>query len=110
MYLSPDRCKAWGEKQLKLPAHERMPLILCEYSHAMGNSSGNLKEYWDVFNAYPNIQGGFIWEWVDHGLRAVKDHEGQITLRKNPDAEGEYLDWRAAAAISFASSRFISGE
>jgi beta-galactosidase len=41
------------------------PLILCEYAHAMGNSVGNLQDYWDVIDRYPNLQGGFIWDWVD---------------------------------------------
>ena len=44
------------------------PLIMCEYEHAMGNSSGNMKEYWEVIEKYPNLQGGFIWDWVDQGL------------------------------------------
>jgi beta-galactosidase len=46
-----------------------IPFILCEYSHAMGNSSGNLADYWRVINAHPNLQGGFIWDFVDQGLR-----------------------------------------
>ena len=41
------------------------PLILCEYAHAMGNSVGNLQEYWDTFEQFPALQGGFIWDWVD---------------------------------------------
>jgi beta-galactosidase len=45
-----------------------MPLILCEYSHAMGNSNGGLKEYWDLFYSGTNAQGGFVWDWVDQGL------------------------------------------
>jgi len=45
------------------------PYILCEYSHAMGNSVGNLFKYWDVIERYPNLQGGFIWDWVDQALR-----------------------------------------
>ncbi len=44
------------------------PLIMCEYSHAMGNSNGTLGEYWDAIDATPGLQGGFIWEWWDHGL------------------------------------------
>ncbi len=44
------------------------PLILCEYSHAMGNSNGNLFKYWEAFEKYPSLQGGFIWDWVDQGL------------------------------------------
>jgi beta-galactosidase len=46
-----------------------MPLILCEYSHAMGNSSGGLKEYWDIFYSGTNAQGAFVWDWVDQGIR-----------------------------------------
>jgi beta-galactosidase len=46
-----------------------MPLILCEYSHAMGNSSGGLREYWDVFYSGTNAQGAFVWDWVDQGIR-----------------------------------------
>lgn len=44
------------------------PLILCEYSHAMGNSLGNFKDYWDTIRKYDVLQGGFIWDWVDQGL------------------------------------------
>ncbi|HOZ48967.1 MAG TPA: glycoside hydrolase family 2 TIM barrel-domain containing protein [Candidatus Hydrogenedentes bacterium] len=44
------------------------PIIMCEYAHSMGNSTGNLKEYWDAINAYPRLQGGFIWDWVDQAL------------------------------------------
>ena len=46
------------------------PLVMCEYAHAMGNSCGNLKEYWDAIERYKGLQGGFIWEWLDHGLSA----------------------------------------
>jgi beta-galactosidase len=52
------------------------PLILCEYAHAMGNSVGNLKDYWDVIYASDYLQGGFIWDWVDQGLRAETE-DGQ---------------------------------
>ena len=44
------------------------PYIMCEYAHAMGNSVGNLKDYWDVIREHPMLQGGFIWDWVDQGL------------------------------------------
>jgi beta-galactosidase len=47
------------------------PLILCEYSHAMGNSNGTLANYWDAIESTPGLQGGFIWEWWDHGLVQV---------------------------------------
>ncbi|EPS44203.1 hypothetical protein H072_1885 [Dactylellina haptotyla CBS 200.50] len=44
------------------------PLILCEYVHAMGNGPGGIKEYIDAFYKYPRLQGGFVWEWANHGL------------------------------------------
>ena len=46
----------------------RRPLIMCEYSHAMGNSNGGLADYYDLFEKYRGLQGGFIWEWIDHGI------------------------------------------
>ncbi len=52
------------------------PLIQCEYAHAMGNSIGGLKEYWDLIRQYPALQGGFIWDFVDQGLRD-KNKEGK---------------------------------
>ena len=52
------------------------PLILCEYCHAMGNSSGSLKDYWDLFWNMPKLQGGFIWEWCDHSFIRY-DEKGQ---------------------------------
>lgn len=45
------------------------PLILCEYSHAMGNSNGGLARYWQAIDTHRSLQGGFIWEWKDHGIR-----------------------------------------
>ncbi len=44
------------------------PHVFTEYAHAMGNGPGNLKEYWEVMEASPRLQGGFVWEWIDHGL------------------------------------------
>jgi len=53
-----------------------MPLIQCEYAHAMGNSVGNLQDYWDVIEKYDVLQGGFIWDWVDQGL-LTKNEDGE---------------------------------
>lgn len=50
---------------------EKLPYILCEYCHAMGNGPGDLKEYWELIYKYPRFAGGFVWEWTDH---AVKTH------------------------------------
>lgn len=57
----------WDMEKYALNNHDR-PLILCEYAHAMGNSIGNLKDYWETIEKYPNLQGGFIWDWADQGL------------------------------------------
>jgi beta-galactosidase len=52
------------------------PLIMCEYSHTMGNSNGCLSDYYAAFDTYPGLQGGYLWEWLDHGIRQV-DANGQ---------------------------------
>ena len=65
MYLPHEDLQEWIDRN---PDDDR-PVILCEYSHAMGNSNGCLKEYFDLFETLPGVQGGFVWEWVDHGIR-----------------------------------------
>jgi beta-galactosidase len=55
---------------------QKRPLIMCEYEHAMGNSEGNLKDYWDIIEKYDQLQGGFIWDWVDQGIQCTTK-EGQ---------------------------------
>ncbi|WP_028374983.1 glycoside hydrolase family 2 TIM barrel-domain containing protein [Leeuwenhoekiella sp. MAR_2009_132] len=66
------------------------PFIMCEYSHAMGNSSGNFREYWDIIDSSPHMQGGFIWDWVDQGLRAKTD-DGREFFAYGGDLGGENL-------------------
>ncbi|MDQ1718564.1 MAG: beta-galactosidase [Pseudonocardiales bacterium] len=57
-----------------LDAHRRnIPFLQCEYAHAMGNGPGGLLEYQQLFEKYPRCQGGFVWEWIDHGIRQVDD-------------------------------------
>lgn len=55
---------------------DNRPFIMCEYSHAMGNSNGSLADYWAVIEKYPGLQGGFIWDWVDQALVA-RNAKGQ---------------------------------
>ena len=52
------------------------PYIMCEYAHAMGNSMGNFQDYWDLMRSSKNMQGGFIWEWYNHGYK-TKDEQGR---------------------------------
>jgi len=61
------------EAYAKDPKTDR-PMIMCEYAHAMGNSTGNLQDYWDVIEKYPKLQGGFIWDWVDQGMRKTDEN------------------------------------
>lgn len=67
MYPSIETIVKWATD--KSHPDKKRPLILCEYSHAMGNSNGSLADYWDAFEKYPGLQGGFIWEWLDHGIK-----------------------------------------
>lgn len=67
MYAKPDEVKRYGER------NEGKPYILCEYSHAMGNSLGNFYKYTQLFDKYPKLQGGFIWDYVDQALLKVTD-------------------------------------
>lgn len=53
------------------------PLIQCEYAHTMGNSGGGFKEYWDIIRKYPNYQGGYIWDFIDQGLRGTSKVTGK---------------------------------
>jgi len=63
MYRTIHHLQEYLEKGL-----DGRPLIMCEYAHAMGNSVGNLKDYWDFFDQHKELQGGFVWDWVDQGL------------------------------------------
>ena len=59
------------EEMLKyVSERQARPLIQCEYAHSMGNSTGNLRDYWDAIEAHDQLQGGFIWDWVDQGFAA----------------------------------------
>jgi len=71
MYASPEWCERYASKP-----ESTKPLILCEYNHTMGNSGGGLMEYWDAVRRLPKFQGGFVWDFVDQGLR-VKTADGK---------------------------------
>jgi len=71
MYASPEWCERYASKP-----ESTKPLILCEYNHTMGNSGGGLMEYWDAVRRLPKFQGGFVWDFVDQGLR-VKTPDGK---------------------------------
>ena len=83
MYYPYDRCRQYCEDTSK-----DKPLIQCEYAHAMGNSLGGFAEYWELVRRYPRYQGGFIWDFVDQGLRAY-DKDGRMYYAYG----GDYNDY-----------------
>ena len=75
MYAACDELDAIGRGQEPITAdsghdehRRRLPMILCEYGHAMGNGPGGLADYQALFDRHPRLHGGFIWEWIDHGI------------------------------------------
>jgi beta-galactosidase len=78
MYPRPETLEEYGASNPAKPA------IMIEYAHAMGNSVGNLQDYWDIIDRYPSLQGGFIWDWVDQALE-YKDEQGRPYLAYGHD-------------------------
>lgn len=78
MYPSSERLIKYSEN------NPQKPSIMIEYCHAMGNSVGNLQDYWDIIEKYPVLQGGFIWDWVDQSLE-YKDENGKSFLAYGHD-------------------------
>lgn len=83
MYSSPERLQQYADR-----TDTNRPWILCEYAHAMGNSTGNFQEYWDIILKSPKLQGGFIWDWVDQGLEAT-DPNGRTYYYYGGDFGGD---------------------
>ena len=73
MYASQEWCERYAQSD---KPEDQKPLIQCEYNHAMGNSGGGFKEYWDLVRKYPKFQGGFIWDFVDQALHG-QDAQGR---------------------------------
>ena len=80
MYLTPKQLERNMKKNtagrigMTVKLGDPKPYVLCEFAHAMGNSLGNFQEFLDVFETYPNAIGGFIWDFIDQGLRKVSDN------------------------------------
>ncbi|WP_033327308.1 glycoside hydrolase family 2 TIM barrel-domain containing protein, partial [Streptomyces yerevanensis] len=73
MYAAHDEVEQIG-RDLDGGTHKRrqLPFILCEYGHAMGNGPGGIADYQQLFETYERLQGGFIWEWIDHGIKDTR--------------------------------------
>ncbi|MFC5403986.1 glycoside hydrolase family 2 TIM barrel-domain containing protein [Cohnella soli] len=76
--------KPWDVEAYALRPGAKKPFILCEYSHAMGNSCGGLHKYIELFEKYPILQGGFIWDWIDQAIR-VRGEDGSSHLAYGGD-------------------------
>ncbi len=78
MYSGYEWVEERGKEGLKWARQKKkiQPFFLCEYSHAMGNGPGDLKQYWDLIYKYPRLIGGCVWEWADHAARV--DAEGRV--------------------------------
>jgi len=80
MYSSPNSMAEY----IKANPNPTRPFIQCEYAHAMGNSMGNFKDYWDLFRAHDNFQGGFIWDMVDQSVYKTKE-DGTVVFAYGGD-------------------------
>ena len=100
MYTSPQRLQAYANR-----TDTNRPWILCEYAHAMGNSTGNFQEYWDIILNSHNLQGGFIWDWVDQGMEAT-DPNGRKYFFYGGDFGGD----RWVHQENFCSNGLISAD
>ncbi|GLY42723.1 beta-galactosidase [Amycolatopsis sp. NBRC 101858] len=99
MYETPSRIR-----ERALDPTDARPYIMIEYAHAMGNSNGNLKEYWDIIRAHPILQGGFIWDFVDQGLHWPTPPR-KLLAETGPEALAAEL----APAAKFDRAQGVSG-
>lgn len=103
MYLSLDECIEYVENP-----KETKPVFLCEYAHAMGNGPGDVYDYMDLFNKYPQLIGGCIWEWADHvvledGVQKYGGDFGELTHDGNFCCDGLVFSDRSFKAGSLNS-------
>lgn len=82
MYPSVEWLESVGKERLQKSQNGEavQPHVVCEYAHAMGNSIGNFREYWETYERYPSLIGGFIWDWVDQSIKVP-----------TPDGKGFYM-------------------
>lgn len=86
MYPNFDRMKAYAK------SGKTRPFIMCEYAHSQGNGTGNLQDLWDVIKSAPNLQGGFIWDWEDQGIkRTINENTDHRTYYMYNGGMGSYI-------------------
>ncbi|MBR1518696.1 MAG: DUF4981 domain-containing protein [Prevotella sp.] len=86
MYFSQENCQKYVDSDA---AEDQKPLIQCEYSHAMGNSCGGFKEYWNIVRQNKCFQGGFIWDFVDQGIRRNSGYKEAPIVGGEPKTDGD---------------------
>ena len=96
MYLGYENCERYAG------GDDPRPLIQCEYAHAMGNSEGGFREYWDLVRRYPKYQGGFIWDFVDQSLFVRRDGETFY------DYTGDWNDYDSKHDQNFCNNGLIA--
>ncbi|MCE1206513.1 MAG: hypothetical protein LWX00_03795 [Spirochaetia bacterium] len=103
MYPSIDLITAWDTTSID----DERPLIMCEYSHAMGNSNGSLADYWEAIRNSQKLQGGFIWEWADHGILVGGHGIASPALECPPGPSSDLLaPWRYGGDFGDSPSDF----
>ncbi|MGE4490459.1 MAG: glycoside hydrolase family 2 TIM barrel-domain containing protein, partial [Kiritimatiellales bacterium] len=106
MYASPEKIRKYVEDDPK------KPYIICEYEHAMGNSNGNLREYWDIFDEDNPAQGGFVWDWMDQGIRQHVPSSYWKTVGSGPVEKSFFAYggwWETTAGVHHNGSFCMNG-
>lgn len=88
VFDGPDEPLPAGVTEAEEERRRGLPFLLVEYAHAMGNGPGGLQDYWRVLRSYDRLCGGFVWEWIDHGINAV-DADGQPFILQSEDIDYE---------------------
>ena len=89
MYLHVDEVVRLGEEK-----DWKLPFVLCEYLHAMGNGPGNIKEYIEAFYKYPRLMGGFVWEWANHVSRQPQPEAHELPTNSSQGFTHRDKRWR----------------
>ena len=100
MYSRPMTVEYFGK-------HSKKPFILCEYAHSMGNSTGNMEDYWDIIDKYPNLVGGYIWDWVDQSIYTKTD---PIVKYPEKSLEGMRYDVWGNKDVEGAAGKGLNGK
>jgi beta-galactosidase len=106
MYRTIEEMESYGQDK-----DNKKPYIQCEYAHAMGNSVGNLQKYWDVFDKYDNMQGGYIWDWVEQSIKMTDQNTGEEYFSYGGDwGDEDFTDGNFCANGLISADRTVQPE